>query len=231
LTETPASASGRGIDGRLVAWCAFVGSLTALSYGANLSDPGDPANDMLYKWSTAIGGAIQFALMTGIAWAIARHLGRDTLGLRRPGSWRRAVGLMLAALVAIWVLGAILGQFLDAGGEQGLVPDSWDSSRAAPFAANFFVVAIIAPFVEELVYRGIGFGLISTFTGPVVAIVVTSLAFGLGHGLVVALPVLSLFGAILGWLRWKTASLYPPMILHGIFNAVALIAAVTVEAS
>ena len=35
--------------------------------------------------------------------------------------------------------------FLEAGKEQGLVPDGWDSGRAAPFVANFVVVAGVAP--------------------------------------------------------------------------------------
>ena len=58
--------------------------------------------------------------------------------------------------------------------------------------------------------------------------VVTALAFGLAHGLVVGLPVLTIFGAILAWLRLKTGSLYPPIALHALFNGAALIAAVTV---
>lgn len=226
MTDT-ATAPRPAIERRLLGWCVFVGLLAALGYAANFSDAGDPANDVLYRWSTAVGGAIQYAVMAGIAWAIARGLDRDSLGFRRPASWGRAAGLGLASLVAIWAAGAALGQFLEAGKEQGLVPDGWDSSRAAPFAANFVVVAVVAPVVEELVYRGVGFSLVASLGGPVVAIVVTALAFGLAHGLVVALPVLSLFGAVLGFLRWKTASLYPPMILHGIFNATALLAAVT----
>ena len=64
--------------------------------------------------------------------------------------------------------------------------------------------------------------------GAAAAIVVTALAFGLAHGLVVALPVLSIFGAILAWLRLRTDSVYPTMILHALFNGIALIAAVTV---
>lgn len=60
-----------------------------------------------------------------------------------------------------------------------------------------------------------------------VAITVTPLAFGLSHGLVIALPVLTIFGAILAWLRWRTDSLYPPIVLHALFNAAALLAAVT----
>jgi len=42
------------------------------------------------------------------------------------------------------------------------------------------------------------------------------------------LPVLTIFGLILGWLRFKTSSLYPPIILHSIFNGAALLAAVLV---
>ncbi len=40
--------------------------------------------------------------------------------------------------------------------------------------------------------------------------------------------MLTIFGLILGWLRLRTESLYPPIILHAIFNGAALIASVTV---
>ena len=93
---------------------------------------------------------------------------------------------------------------LEAGEEQGLVPDGWDSTRAVPFVANFVVVALVAPIVEELTYRGLGFAAVRDSFGIIAAVVVTSLAFGLAHGLVVALPVLTIFGAILAWLRFST---------------------------
>ena len=56
---------------------------------------------------------------------------------------------------------------------------------------------------------------------------VTGIAFGLAHGLVIALPVLTIFGVILALLRLKTASLYPPIALRPVQRA-ALVAAVTV---
>lgn len=217
--------------GRLVAWCGFVTALAALGYGARLADSGATADDVLYQWSTAVGGSIQYLVMAVVAVAIGRPLARAVVGARRPASWGRAAALVVAGLVAIVIAGGILGRFLDAGEEQGLVPDGWDGSRAAPFAANFVVVALFAPLVEEYVFRGVGFGLVSSVAGPMVAVLATALAFGLAHGLVLGLPVLTLFGAVLGWLRWKTDSLYPPMILHGIFNAGALIAAVAVSSS
>ena len=59
------------------------------------------------------------------------------------------------------------------------------------------------------------------------AILVTGVAFGLAHGLVLGLPVLSIFGITLGWLRWQTGSVYPGMVVHALFNAAALAAAVS----
>ena len=123
-------------------------------------------------------------------------------------------------------MSAILSRFLDAGDEQGLVPKSWDSSRAAPFIANAVVVVLVAPFVEELLYRGLGYGLLTQFMLPLPAILITGLAFGLGHGLVLGLPVLAFFGITLAWLRWQTGSVYPGMIVHGTFNGLALLVVV-----
>jgi membrane protease YdiL (CAAX protease family) len=61
----------------------------------------------------------------------------------------------------------------------------------------------------------------------VLAILVTGALFGLTHGLLIGLPVLAFFGVIVGWLRVRTDSVYPGMLLHGTFNGVALIAAVS----
>jgi membrane protease YdiL (CAAX protease family) len=219
LTEVPRS--------RLLGWSILVAALAALSYAANLAG-GDPPKDVLYQWTTAVGGLIQYAIILAVVLLLSRGIAPATLGLRRPDSWARAAGWIVAALVAVWVIGAILNIFLKAGEEQGLVPDGWDSSRAAPFIANFVVVAGVAPFVEELTYRGLGFAAVRDAYGAVAAIVVTALAFGLAHGLVVALPVLTIFGLILAWLRLRTDSVYPTMMLHALFNGIALIAAVTV---
>jgi membrane protease YdiL (CAAX protease family) len=219
LTEVPGS--------RLLGWTILVTVLAALSYAANVGG-GDPPKDVLYQWTTAVGGLVQYAIILAVVLLLSRGIAPATLGLRRPDSWARAAGWIVAALVAVWVIGAILNVFLKAGEEQGLVPDGWDSSRAAPFVANFVVVAGVAPFVEELTYRGLGFAAVRDAHGAAAAVAVTAVAFGLAHGLFVALPVLTIFGAILAWLRLRTDSVYPTMMLHALFNGIALVAAVTV---
>jgi len=212
----------------LVGWVSLVAALSAIAYAGNfLVDEKDKRDDILYLWSSAIAGTIQYLVVIAVVLAIAHSLAPETLGLRRPASWPRALGIAGAGLAATFVLGFVLNLFLKAGDEQGLVPDGWDGSRAAPFAANFVVVVLMAPIVEELTFRGLGQAVVSDAFGVVPAIVVTGLAFGLAHGLVIALPILASFGVILALVHVKTESLYPAILLHAIFNGLALIVAVT----
>ena len=227
----PATASRH--PGRLVAWVGFVLALTALNYAGRFATDDTTDDDIAYQWISSVGVVVQFGLMLGVLLLIAKGLPkRELFALRRPHSWKRAIGLAAACLGAIYLaslaytgLLSLLGDF-DPTEEQGLVPDGWDSSRAAPFVAFFLAVTLLAPIVEELTYRGLGFSLLAPY-GIVLAIVVTGLLFGLTHGLLIGLPVLAFFGIVVGWLRAKTDSVYPGMLLHATFNAVALLVAVS----
>ena len=132
---------------------------------------------------------------------------------------------MAGVLAVVYLAGAAMEPFLDPGEEQGLTPDEWDASRANAFFANAIVIVVIAPIVEELIFRGAGFGLLRRF-GATIAILVTAFAFAAIHGLFEAFPLLFLFGAGLAWLRERTGSVYPCIVLHGAFNGIALGASV-----
>ena len=212
---------------RLLAWLVFVLVLAVLGYAAQLASDDTP-DDIAYRYSSAVAAVIQYGVMLGILLLIARGLPlRDTFALRRPASWGRALGLTAGALGVIWLASAALAPFLNANEEQGLVPDEWDSSRAGAFAAFFVAVTFVAPVVEELTYRGLGFTLLSPY-GTWLAIVTTGVLFGAAHGLLVALPVLAVFGIVVGWLRAGTDSVYPSMLLHATFNGTALVVSVAV---
>ena len=214
--------------GRLVAWAVLIvliGTLNAVGHAAE----GAADRTVLYRYSTAVGGAIQYAVILGIVLVIVRGLDfRAVFALRRPPSLRAAAGWVAAALASVWVVSFALGQVLNAGKDQGLVPDHWEPRHAGAFAANFAVVVLVAPLVEELTFRGFGVTGLAGLLGPAWAIVGVGLAFGVWHGLVIAFPALAILGAILAALRVRTASVYPSMVAHAIFNGVALIAAVTV---
>lgn len=210
---------------RLAGWLAFVGALAALNYASRyaVEDSVTAQSDFFYRWDTFIGGAVQFAIMGGLLyWIVRGGPAAQLLALRRPRSWAGAAGRIALVLVAIVIFGAILNPLLHPGEEQGLVPDRWRPEDAAPFAANLGLTAVAVPVVEELTFRGAGYSLLAPFGRPV-AIVGTSVLFGAAHGLVLALPILVAFGIGLAWVRSRTGSVYPGMLLHGTFNAASVL--------
>jgi len=214
------------VTGRLIAWLGLVGALTAIAYGSRAAS-GKPETDAVYEYDLALAGIVQYGIMLGVVLLIAMGTeARALLALRRPASWWRAAGLSVVVLVGLYVLGGLLSPYLDPGGEQGLTPSGWDPDRAGAFAFNFAVIVLVAPFVEELTFRGLGYSLLEPF-GRGLAIVAVGVAFGLVHGLVEALPILAAFGAGLAWIRARTGSLYPAIATHGVFNAIAIAIAVT----
>jgi membrane protease YdiL (CAAX protease family) len=220
---------GARTNGRLAAWFALVGTLTALNY-IGRATTGSPDRTYLYTWDAFVGGVIQFAIMLGIVlWISAGGPARELLALRRPRSWARAVGIAAIVFVVTLAVSGFLTPFVDPGREQGLTPDHWDPSRAVPFVANAVVIAGFAPLVEELMFRGLGFSLLRRFGTPT-AIVVTGVLFGPVHGLLYGLPILITFGLGLAYLRARSDSVYPCILLHGFFNVVALVASVTFSA-
>lgn len=219
--------------GRLWGWLAVVGGIAALNFASRFAGDEDAGEgEALYEYSTAVGGAVFYVILLGVVLLLVRGLDRrEVLALRRPASWGSALLATVAALVAIWVANAVLTLVFDlrAGEEQGIVPDHWEPDRAGAYAANFLVIALFGPTIEELTYRGFGQWAIAGVAGAAAGIVVPALLFGLAHGLVEGLAALSIFGLAAGWLRLRTGSLYPAVVLHMLFNGLALILAVTVE--
>jgi membrane protease YdiL (CAAX protease family) len=211
-----------GLSARLLGWSLFVLVLALLAYGAQLNgDENDP--NVAYRWSSSINGLVFYLLVLGIAMLITRGLDRRSfLGLRAPSSWSRAFGISLGILFAVLVASAVVGAL---GGmpeeEQGLIPEEWNSHRVAQFAAYAGVVAILAPIVEEVMFRGVGYGLLEPF-GRTRAVVIVGIAFALIHGLLTGFPVIATFGIGITYLRNRTRSLYPCIGLHAFFNGVGL---------
>jgi membrane protease YdiL (CAAX protease family) len=213
--------------GRVAGWGGLVVALAALGYAGRLTD-GAPDRDVLYRYSTAVGTVILFGVVAGVLLVLARDLAlADVLALRLPRSPWRALGQSALALGSIWVVALALSPFLNAGKDQGLVPRHWEPSHAGAFAANFVVIVLVAPLIEESVFRGFGISALEPLFGRWIAVGATALAWSLAHGLAAGLPVLIAFGVILGVLRLRTGSVLPGMITHATFNAVTLVLAVS----
>jgi CAAX protease family protein len=213
------------VSGALAGWIAFVAFFATLQYIGQLLS--DPQEDVAYRWASSISALVSSAVVLAIALLIARGREfREAFALRKPRSWPAAFWISGAVILAVIAVSAALSPFANPEQEQGLVPTDWRSDRVAPFLAFAFTVVVLAPLIEEMMFRGIGFTLLQPF-GERVAVVVVGIAFGLVHGLVEGFLIIAVFGAGLAVLRSRTQSLYPCILLHSAFNASALVLGLT----
>jgi membrane protease YdiL (CAAX protease family) len=210
---------------RLICWVALVAAVSALEYSVRFSGSTtrNTRNDV-YSYSAFAGGLIFYGLIFGVVLVIAVDR-VDLFALRRPA--RRAAQLAAGVLVAtyVWELVVVALPIRNPGKEQGLTPTHWEPSHAGAFAANVVLLTIVAPAIEELTFRGVGQSLLR-FTGRWPSILLIGVAFGLWHGLVQALLILIPFGVGLAYLRDRTRSVVPGMVVHALFNGAALAFAV-----
>ena len=213
---------------RLACWVALVAAIAGLNYYARFaSSTTTTGRDEVYSWSAFAGGLVVYAMWLGLVLAIAVER-TNLLALRRPRSFGRAVRLGIGAIVFVYVFEIVVSVLplpQSPSQEQGLTPTHWEPAHAGAFAANVALFTIAAPIVEELMFRGLGQSLLRQL-GRVPAILLVGVAFGLTHGLLEALVVLIPFGAALAYVRDRTDSVYPGMVVHGLFNGTALVLAV-----
>lgn len=93
------------------------------------------------------------------------------------------------------------------------------------FNRPYFIigVVIIAPILEEIVFRGILLnGLLARYS-PKYAIILSAVIFGLIHGKPLQIWGAFIMGLILGWIYFKTQSIGTTILLHSFLNLIALI--------
>lgn len=171
--------------------------------------------------------------LLGAALAAARWRDRSTLarafGFRIGRWWDLPLGAAVGVacqLVLVPLLYLPFEQFDPSLRHQLNRPAQADTSSAHTWAAViilFLVLAVGAPLVEELFFRGVLLrGLRDRF--PIAAALVLDAAlFGLAHFEAAQFAGLAVFGLILAILAWKTGRLAPNIAAHGAFNAVAVI--------
>jgi membrane protease YdiL (CAAX protease family) len=210
---------------RLACWTLLVGAVAALNYAAY--GKVHASGEEIYSYASFGDGVVFYAVILGLAVLIA--IDRWDLLALRPPPLARAVGLALVVIasIVVWEFVVTVLPFEDPGQEQGLTPKHWEPAHAGAFAANVCLFVVIAPIVEEVTFRGVGQSLLRERFGAVPAIVLVGLAFGAWHGLLFALLVLIPFGAALAYLRERTNSVLPGMVVHAVFNATAIAVSVS----
>lgn len=132
----------------------------------------------------------------------------------------------------IWVIWLALGTILPSEWiieqMQYTMPDAtikmFEDIMGEP--SGYLAIGILAPIVEELVFRGaILRSLLALFGDKThwIAIFVSALLFGGIHGNMPQFVHAMLIGLLLGWMYYRTASIIPGIVFHWVNNTVAYI--------
>ena len=105
------------------------------------------------------------------------------------------------------------------------------------FGAGLVFISVLvclgSPVIEELFFRGLLMRALlgrledlGPRLGAIVSILLTALVFALAHFEALQFLGLAAFGAVLGYLAWRTGRLGPSIVAHMAFNTVTIIAIV-----
>jgi membrane protease YdiL (CAAX protease family) len=83
---------------------------------------------------------------------------------------------------------------------------------------------LITPLAEEIIFRGSLYGWLRSKLNANLTILITATLFALYHPLIYLWPIVFVFGLLSGWVRERTKSLTPFLIIH-MLNSIAMIAA------
>lgn len=96
-------------------------------------------------------------------------------------------------------------------------------ASAGQVAVLAFLVVIVGPFFEELMFRGWLFGGLRERWGDRRALLMSAALFAVIHGDPWATPALFLLGCVFGWVYLRSGSLWGSIALHAMWNATTFI--------
>ena len=144
---------------------------------------------------------------------IARALGTF------PAMYGLGYGTVILTLIASYFI-------LRATGGQHIIQDILRPNAIEPpgdiasVLMMMFLLVVIAPVFEEFWVRGIMYDALKPY-GCGMAIIISSVLFGLMHGSLDKLFFTTALGFALGYVRYATGSIFICTILHAIFNSVS----------
>jgi hypothetical protein len=150
--------------------------------------------------------------------------GRDVApALRRagpPGWYAASAGL---AVCTFALASAVVYVAVEATGAEGISYSKVFLEAGYGWGVVVLLVAVSPAVMEELAFRGVVLSGLQRVLGVRDAVIVSSLMFMVLHLTVLSFPFLFAMGLLLGYLRVRSGSLYPCMLLHFTHNLLVLV--------
>lgn len=176
---------------------------------------------------TLIGFIMSIIFMVGLYWIALkpRQLTWKEVGLTSfPRSyWGPIIGWTLLLIIASIILVTLMS-FVGVGVENSKTESVQSHLSPLTFIIAFISASIISPIYEEIFYRGFLYHWFRSRYGLLSGMMISSFIFMLVHiPNYNVLPVTFISGLLFSWTYERTGSVIPGIIIHGTFNAIAII--------
>ena len=172
--------------------------------------------------------AVFYVVLVAMVWhfSVGKYrAGWRALGVRAPENlWSFALAAV-ALLASLALFGAyrLATDYLPVGWlRPGDVPPEV-FGHGLERVVNGLAIVVVAPFAEELFFRGFMLGGLAAAVGDLRASIVSSALFAAMHASVGTFVPLFAAGMLLAWLYLRTRSIWPPIAAHSAQNALAML--------
>ena len=182
--------------------------------------------------ANSVVGFVIYGVILLLIWLVTvhkYHVSWSALGVRRPPGWYFALVLPILLgmyIVAALVSAAVIKLFYGGKAENPQVKDltggggfSWTSLILALITAS-----IVAPVIEELLFRGMLYGWLRTRWSAVGGVILSAAIFSSAHAIPLILASIFVVGLTLAIVYEKTKSTLATMTLHSLFNTIGVLA-------
>ena len=187
-------------------------------------------SNTLYS-GTLTGLTIAIVLMTGLYFIALRpkNLSWREVGVRSFSAkywWKIPIWILITIIlsVAVVLLTSLLGNSVDNSKTESLQ----QNINLFTILIGIISAGVVSPVYEEIFYRGFIYRWLRVRLGMNWGIVISSLLFTIAHFPTLnAMPVNFINGVVFAWVYEKTGSAIPGMIIHGVFNTIAVLLTIT----
>ncbi len=156
------------------------------------------------------------------------------LAWRWADTWGVGAGLVLQVVVAV-VVGSLIQVFgPDDPPQQAVAEVTGGANQFVEIAVLLILLVVVAPVVEEIVYRGVLLSRLRRSMGPWPSILASAALFAAVHladpAALFAVPGLFVIGAVLGWLAMRSGDIGLPIAVHAGVNLTGALALIFEDA-
>lgn len=182
-------------------------------------------NSSAFAWASVIASQIALLACVWLAWRLLGRPARDRFGLAATRLTPAQSLVLLVGTIVPFAIGLFLAWLVGLAtgtSDQSVGPlqQMWTRGTKFESIAWVMLIALVPGFIEEVFYRGFLLRGLLLKWGPMASIATSGLLFAIVHGDPVSASAILPLGLWLGFVAWRTGTIWLPFAMHAGVNGV-----------